>query len=307
MKKISMLRVLAVSAAAFAFAATSFQPSFAATAPYATATAQSANIQIGSSTAASSVATATNDGTGSVTPVVITQFVNYQMAQAGINGTSLACAGVTGSSTPAISSDGQSCAPSTSTSVGSVDFGQMPALKTALTSVGCSGLFLRMGGLTSYAYSDATNAPSGGANAVTFTVDPCGASGSTQCAQQPLTYSAAANHNLMTDIIAALRAAGTNGCSQIADALQGVVNDVTWLSNYQTTNPDGSFTVMAMHLASVTDPSPSHQDYAISTVGPNLAAPTDGTPMLSASALPIAGGLALVGIAAFVTYRRRSA
>ncbi|MGN6723052.1 MAG: LPXTG cell wall anchor domain-containing protein [Marmoricola sp.] len=319
MRITTMRRVFAVSAATMAAATlvAVFQPAGAATAPYATASAQSVNVVIPSiGTSTSTPTTATNDGTGGTAPVTgqggvigpngfyrSNGIAQQQVAQAGVNGSSLACSTI-GTSTPTLSSDNTSCSANATAFQASVNMGAIPVLNTALGGVGCNGLSLSFQGLVSYAYSDGTNPSSGATTIPAFRIAPCSVTGSsnTCTATQTLTFNPAVGNDLMAQTIAALNAVGTADCSQIANALQGVASQVSWLTNRQVTNPDGSFTVNGMYFSDPTDGA-SFQ-YATSTVGPNLAAPTDGTPMLSANALTLAGG-ALVAGAAFITYRRR--
>jgi len=283
-----------------------------ATTTTASASAQTVNINIaGAAPHATTPATAANDGTGSTAPVtrnvtvsndtliLSTGAPNPELAQAGTDGSSLACAGFDATAFT-VAPDGHSCTAGNGLSVLSLNVAVATVLQNALAPLNCGGVFLRGRALTSYAYSNAVNAPTGGVSFTNATIAVCNPVGDTICNNPAITLSSTPNTDLMAQIISTLSAVGGTQCTQIVNALRSVEDQVSLVSNYQTTNADGSFQVSAVHFSTVTDSTTF--DLAVSTVGPNSIGQVDTALVAPA----VAGGLAaaaLLGL--FVVYRVR--
>lgn len=270
------------------------------------ASAQTVNINIaGAAPHATSPATSANDGTGSAVPVtknvtvsndtliLSTGAPNPELAQANTDGSSLACAGFDATAFT-VTPDGQSCTSSNGLSVLSLNVAVAAVLQNALAPLNCGGVFLRGRDLTSHAYSNGVDAPSGGVTFNAATIAVCNPVGDTICNNPPITLSSTPNTDLMAQIINTLSGVGGTTCTQIVNALRSVQDQVSLVSNYQTTNTDGSFQVSAIHFSTVTDSTTF--SLANSTVGPNSIAAVD-TALMSPAV--IAGLVAAVLVALF--------
>jgi hypothetical protein len=287
-----------------------------------TATSQVANINIpGVDVHQSTPTTVTNDGSGPTTPtvanttiansalVIATSVGNYQLAQAGTDGSSLACAGVNVNTNGlSVGADGKSCTNTVSPFTPRYALHSISLIQGALSTVGCNGFSFLYKTITSSAYSDGAGTPSGSAAVTTVNVSPCAGGGGTPgpCTGVSVPSDPAVDYDLWAAIIAATRAKGTVGCDQAADVLQSIASQVSMVTNHQVTNPDGSFSVTGLHFATLSG-SPASFDLATSTVGPNTA-PVVDTPIVSAEALSlIAAGLLIAVLASLAIRRRRPA
>jgi hypothetical protein len=294
-------------------------PASAAAAPFATATSQASTIDVpGVYTGATTPTTVSNDGTGSTDPTTTSVSIgnangfvpsgpvgNYQVVQAGTDGSSLACAGVDVKLNNLLpSADGRSCADTTSGFSMTVNLTATPLLHDALLSASCPALFLGVTGMVSYAYSNAVDAPSGGATFSTLRVLACSRAGNAAvCPTGSLSVNPSANNDLLAEIISYLNGANTAGCTSLADALQAVANQVQFRSNDQRTLPDGSFQETAINYSD-SGPSPSTFAFARSSVGPNTIPQVD-TPMMSTTVIGGLAGLVLLATLMTVAVRRR--
>ena len=286
-------------------------PALAADTPQAHATAVGANVNVpGSLYVTPNPASADNDGSGSTTPVVIkpgplpnSTFVpstgpQAEVAQAGTDGTSYACAGQ-GGIVFALSSTCQVTAGASSTIL---RLDQIPVVGNALASTPCPRLRLSYRFVSAHAADAPGIGPVGDVTTGTFSGDSCtNASETSLCRNFSLSIGSSPNTDILAAYISAMSSIAD--CAPIVAALQGIQDKVEFQLNHQTTASDGTFRVDALHFATIGGDG-SGFDIGTVTVGPN-SVPVVDTPMVSATTGSVLAGVVALTALGGLAIRRR--
>lgn len=293
-------------AAAPAFAA-------AATVTQASATAQAANITVPGSTYQSSnpPTSATNDGSASTAPVVTkpgplpssalvgSTGPQVEVAQAGTDATSYACAGYGGFGFAMTST----CQVTPAVGTVIMLLNAIPVLGDALASTPCPVMQLRYKTISAHATAG-PGSSSGDATVSGLTVLPCQtASQPPDCRTLVLSPSTDPNTDLLAAILDVMSA--EPGCAPMVAALQGVQNQIEFQFNHQTTAADGTLRVDGLHFATLSGTAAGF-DLASVTVGPNSTQVID-TPMINPETVGwLAAALVIGALAVFAVRHRRT-
>lgn len=283
-----------------------------AASPQANASAQAANITLSGSTYQSSnpPTTATNDGSGSTDPVVNkpgplpssalvgSTGPQAEVAQAGTDGSSYACAGQggLGFALPATCQ----VTPGVGTVILRLD--AMPVIGDALAGTPCPHMQLRYHAVAAHAVAGPGTTPSGDTTISGMTFLPCQlATEPLDCRTIGLDPGTGPNIDLLAMMIAAMSAPG---CAPMVTALQGIQDKVEFQINHQSTDADGVFQVVGLHFATLG--ATSGFDIGTATVGPNSTPVVDAS-LISSQPLWWLGGLAVLAMLVAVRLRSRLA
>jgi hypothetical protein len=309
--------VLAVTALAVGTGAVVSVGSASGASPVSQATAQALNVNllnVVQASASDPPTSASNDGTGSNTPVSVTPAVPAlsgltaldvgalaEEAEANQNGSSFSCAGVVQpGGTVQIGSGNANCTATGGTGGGvTLDLGSLPGVGSVLSAV--ADVTLNLNSLTAFASQNGSSAPTLHANFTGGTVTVTLLSGLLPVVTIPLTIGSGVDANLLTTIANAI--SGNNILlGGVADVISGALSNVLDLqTNFQPAAVDGTSSVTALHvgLLGVAGASASTIDLATAAVGPNVEpvpavatnnVPATATNKLSSTSGPITGG-----------------